>query len=113
MSSTGEKNDNRPDDEEAVPTANWPHLRELTNAVLYEKIEHLLTRPVGRPPKKPIVLYEIRVSYDPNLAQLGKKLYGRLIRHYLGRRFIAGARYEPTTYQIFMSGSAWPTIDKS
>ena len=32
---------------------------------------------------------------------------------YLGRRFIAGARYEPTTYQIFMSGSAWPTIDKS
>ena len=34
-------------------------------------------------------------------------------RHYLGRRFIAGARYEHTTYQIFMSGSAWPTIDKS
>ncbi len=30
-----------------------------------------------------------------------------------GRGFIAGARYEHTTYQIFMSGSAWPTIDKS
>ena len=27
------------------------------NQILYGKIEHLLTRPVGRPPKKPIVLY--------------------------------------------------------
>ena len=27
--------------------------------------------------------------------------------------FISGASYEHTTYQIFMSGSAWPTIDKS
>ncbi len=27
--------------------------------------------------------------------------------------FIAGGRYEHTTYQIFMSGSTWPTIDKS
>jgi hypothetical protein len=26
--------------------------------VLYDRIDHLLTRPVGRPPKKPIVLYE-------------------------------------------------------
>ncbi len=32
-------------------------IRLKTNAVLYEKIEHLLTRPVGRPPRKPIVLY--------------------------------------------------------
>ena len=32
-------------------------IRLKANAVLYEKIEHLLTRPVGRPPKKPIVLY--------------------------------------------------------
>ncbi len=30
-----------------------------------------------------------------------------------GRGFIAGARYEHTTCKIFMSGSAWPTIDKS
>ena len=30
-----------------------------------------------------------------------------------GRRFIAGEGFEPTTYQIFVSGSAWPTIDKS
>ncbi len=28
------------------------------NNVLHEQIEHLLTRPMGRPPKKPIVLYE-------------------------------------------------------
>jgi hypothetical protein len=27
--------------------------------------------------------------------------------------FIAGERFEHTTYQIFVSGSAWPTIDKS
>jgi len=30
-----------------------------------------------------------------------------------GRRFIAGGRFEHTTYQIFVSGSAWPIIDKS
>jgi hypothetical protein len=33
-------------------------IRLKGNAVLYAKIEHLLTRPVGRPPKKPVVLYE-------------------------------------------------------
>jgi len=32
-------------------------IRMKANAVLNEKIAHLLTRPVGRPPKKPIVLY--------------------------------------------------------
>jgi hypothetical protein len=32
-------------------------IRLKANAVLYETIEPLLTRPVGRPPKKPIVLY--------------------------------------------------------
>jgi hypothetical protein len=32
-------------------------IRLKANAVLYEKIEHLLARPVGRPPKRPIVLY--------------------------------------------------------
>ena len=30
-----------------------------------------------------------------------------------GRGLIAGARYEHTTYQIFVSGSVWPIIDKS
>ncbi|MFB0525695.1 MAG: IS1380 family transposase [Phycisphaerae bacterium] len=29
----------------------------IPNQILYGKIEHLLTRPVGRPPKKPIILY--------------------------------------------------------
>lgn len=33
-------------------------IRLKANQVLYDKIEHLLTRPVGRPPKKPVVLYE-------------------------------------------------------
>jgi len=32
-------------------------IRLKGNAVLYAKIEHLLTRPVGRPPKKPTVVY--------------------------------------------------------
>jgi len=27
------------------------------NSILHRKIEHMLTRPVGRPPEKPIVLY--------------------------------------------------------
>jgi len=33
-------------------------IRLRANAVLYKEIEHLLTRPVGRPPKKPVVFYE-------------------------------------------------------
>jgi hypothetical protein len=33
-------------------------IRLKDNAILHGKIEHLLSRPVGRPPKQPIVLYE-------------------------------------------------------
>jgi len=33
-------------------------IRLKANSVLYDKIDHLLTRPVGRPPHKPIVWYE-------------------------------------------------------
>jgi len=32
-------------------------IRLKDNQILHKKIEHMLTRPVGRPPKKPIVLY--------------------------------------------------------
>ena len=32
-------------------------IRLKANQILYGKVEHLLPRPVGRPPKKPIVLY--------------------------------------------------------
>jgi hypothetical protein len=32
-------------------------IRLKGNQILYNNIEHLLTRPVGRPPKKPIILY--------------------------------------------------------
>jgi len=32
-------------------------IRFILNQNLYRKIEHLLTRPVGRPPKKPIILH--------------------------------------------------------
>jgi len=33
-------------------------IRLRANEILYKQIEHLLTRPVGRPPKKPMVFYE-------------------------------------------------------
>jgi hypothetical protein len=36
----------------------WYAIRLPANDVLYDRIDHLLGRPVGRPPKKPIVLYE-------------------------------------------------------
>jgi len=32
-------------------------IRLIGNPILHNKIEHLLTRPVGRPPQKPILLY--------------------------------------------------------
>jgi hypothetical protein len=32
-------------------------IRLKSNAVLERQIQHLLTRPVGRPPKKPVVCY--------------------------------------------------------
>ena len=33
-------------------------IRLPANEVLQEKIQHLLTRPVGRPPRKPIVWFD-------------------------------------------------------
>jgi hypothetical protein len=33
-------------------------IRLIGNAILHDKIEHLMTRPVGRPSNKPIVIYE-------------------------------------------------------
>ena len=33
-------------------------IRLKANAILHDKIGHLMTRPVGRPPNKPIVIYE-------------------------------------------------------
>jgi hypothetical protein len=33
-------------------------IRLISNAILHDKIEHLMTRPVGRPSKQPIVRYE-------------------------------------------------------
>lgn len=33
-------------------------IRLIGNAILHDKIEHLMTRPAGRPPNKPIVIYE-------------------------------------------------------
>jgi hypothetical protein len=32
-------------------------IRLKENPILHEKVKHMLTRPVGRPPKKPIILY--------------------------------------------------------
>jgi hypothetical protein len=33
-------------------------IRLPANEILHARIEHLLRRPVGRPPKEPVVLYE-------------------------------------------------------
>ena len=54
----------------------WYAIRLPANEVLYERIDHLLTRPVGRPPKKPIVLYESfqyqAASWDKARRVVGK-----------------------------------------
>jgi len=54
----------------------WYAIRLPANEVLYERIEHLLTRPVGRPPQKPIILYESfqyqAVSWDKPRRVVGK-----------------------------------------
>ena len=51
-------------------------IRLKGNQILYSKIEHLLTRPVGRPPKKPIVLYHSfryqAASWDINRRVVAK-----------------------------------------
>jgi len=54
----------------------WYAIRLPANDVLYERIDHLLTRPVGRPPKKPIVLYKSfqyrAASWDKARRVVGK-----------------------------------------
>jgi hypothetical protein len=55
-------------------------IRLPANDILHREIEHLMTRPLGRPPKAPIVLYyefmyqaaEIAVSRDLFAAILGR-----------------------------------------
>jgi hypothetical protein len=44
-------------------------IRLKDNAILHNKIGHLLTRPVGRPPNKPIVIYE---SFQYQASSWGK-----------------------------------------
>jgi len=36
----------------------WSGLCSVMNDILYEKIDHLLTRPIGRPSHQPKVFYE-------------------------------------------------------
>lgn len=48
-------------------------IRLKGNAVLMQCIQHLLTRPVGRPPKKPVVLYHrveqpVKTDLEPDQA---------------------------------------------
>jgi hypothetical protein len=44
-------------------------IRLISNPILHNKIEHLLTRPAGRPPQKPIFLYH---SFQYQAASWGK-----------------------------------------
>jgi hypothetical protein len=51
-------------------------IRLKDNAILHDKIEHLLSRPVGRPPKQPIIIYESfqyqAVSWDKSRRVVAK-----------------------------------------
>ncbi len=47
-------------------------IRLPANAILYRDIDYLLTRPVGRPPKRPIVFYH-SVSYQAASLDISQK----------------------------------------
>ena len=55
-------------------------IRLKANAVLYEKIEHLLTRPVGRPTKKQIVLYH-SFRYQATSWNIGRRVVAKIEWH--------------------------------
>ncbi len=60
-------------------------IRLKANAIQYENIEHLLTRPVGRPPKKPIVLYH-NFRYQAASWKISRRIVAK-IEWYVGELF--------------------------
>jgi hypothetical protein len=55
-------------------------IRLKGNAILYEKISHLLTRPRGRPPKKPIVWYH-SFRYQANSWETDRRVVAKVEWH--------------------------------
>ena len=60
-------------------------IRLIGNPILHDKIEHLLTRPVGRPPKKPIVLYH-SFRYQASSWDIPRRVVAK-IEWYAGELF--------------------------
>jgi len=55
-------------------------IRLKDNQILHKKIEHMLTRPVGRPPKKPIVLYH-SFRYQAASWQIPRRVVAKIEWH--------------------------------
>jgi hypothetical protein len=55
-------------------------IRLKENRILHQKIEHMLTRPVGRPPKKPIVLYH-SFRYRAASWKIARRVVGKVEWH--------------------------------
>ena len=60
-------------------------IRLIGNAILHDKIEHLMTRPVGRPPQKPIVLYH-SFRYQASSWDIPRRVVAK-IEWYAGELF--------------------------
>ncbi|TKJ32556.1 MAG: IS1380 family transposase, partial [Planctomycetes bacterium B3_Pla] len=55
-------------------------IRLKGNQILYGKIEHMLTRPVGRPPKKPVVLYH-SFRYQAASWEMARRVVAKIEWH--------------------------------
>lgn len=55
-------------------------IRLRENPILHEKVEHMLTRPVGRPPKKPIVLYH-SLRYQAASWKIARRVVAKIEWH--------------------------------
>jgi hypothetical protein len=58
----------------------WYAIRFLANEVLYRKIEHLMTRPVGRPPYKPKVFHHT-FKYQAQSWQRPRRVVAKIEWH--------------------------------
>jgi hypothetical protein len=55
-------------------------IRLKRNQILYDKVKHLLTRPVGRPPKNPIVLYH-SFRYQAASWEIARRVVAKIEWH--------------------------------
>jgi len=55
-------------------------IRLKGNPILHKKIEHMLTRPVGRPPKKPVVLYH-SFRYQAASWEMARRVVAKIEWH--------------------------------